>query len=331
VAAQTQSTESQTAQNGIAGGSTNPDHLLSESNRMTDEVDSMIGNSPALQQVGDQVRSTLHTAILSGGTPTRLIADLLHGTWLGHPLHPVLIEITVGSFALSTLFDVFSLFNRSRSVKDTADALAKVGVISAVPTALTGMTDYSGIKQDAVAHGTLHAMTNTIGLAAYLVSLRAKSQRARGTGILFSLLGMGVLTFSAWLGGELVYRLRVGVNHTTRPEAPKTWMPVLPAAQLVEGQPKRIDVEGTPVLLVRRGSEVYAIGAVCSHAGGPLDEGKFEGVCVQCPWHDSVFDLRDGSVVHGPATYRQPTYEARTVNGQIELRAVNAHQSTLEG
>jgi nitrite reductase/ring-hydroxylating ferredoxin subunit len=75
------------------------------------------------------------------------------------------------------------------------------------------------------------------------------------------------------------------------------------------------------VLLYRYGGTVYAISAVCSHAGGPLEEGQFDGFCVQCPWHDSVYDLRDGSVVHGPATFNQPAYRARIYNGQIEIRA----------
>lgn len=63
-----------------------------------------------------------------------------------------------------------------------------------------------------------------------------------------------------------------------------------------------------------------AIDAVCSHAGGPLDEGSFEGCFVQCPWHDSVFDLRDGRVKHGPATIPQPGFAVRERNGQLEVR-----------
>jgi nitrite reductase/ring-hydroxylating ferredoxin subunit len=77
------------------------------------------------------------------------------------------------------------------------------------------------------------------------------------------------------------------------------------------------------VLLYRERGRVSAIGSVCSHAGGPLEEGKAADGCVTCPWHDSVFRLEDGSIVHGPATRPQPSFKARVRNGQIELRLAN--------
>jgi nitrite reductase/ring-hydroxylating ferredoxin subunit/uncharacterized membrane protein len=301
------------------------DSPLSQTSVLIDQVDQAIHNVPVLENTGTGIKSTLHRWIISD-QKRRVVADLLHGTWLGHPLHPVLTDATIGAWLFGAVFDVLSLINfRSKTTRKMADRLTTIGTITAVPTALTGMTDYSGIKKDAVAHGTLHGILNSIGLTLYVLSLRTR-RKNRLLGVMFSLSGFTLLTFSAWIGGELVYRFRVGVNHAQEPSQPETWMPVLPDAELVEGQPERIDVEGNPVLLYRKNGTVYAIGAVCSHAGGPLEQGKFEGVCVQCPWHDSVYDLRDGSVVHGPSTYRQPTYEARTFNGQIEVRVVNQYQ-----
>ena len=92
-------------------------------------------------------------------------------------------------------------------------------------------------------------------------------------------------------------------------------------ADLPAGEPVRVTVDDTPVLLYRDGQGIYAINAVCAHAGGPLDEGAVEGVCVTCPWHASVFDLRDGSIVHGPTAFPQAAYETRIQDGQIALRA----------
>ena len=139
-------------------------------------------------------------------------------------------------------------------------------------------------------------------------------------GIWLSLLGLATLSASAWLGGELVYRQRVGVNHAPEPEGPEDWQAVLPASDLADGKPQRIDVDGQPVLLSRDGDAVYAISAVCAHAGAPLEEGKFDDGCVECPWHNSVYDLKTGAVIHGPTTYAQPAYNARIADGQIELR-----------
>ena len=64
-----------------------------------------------------------------------------------------------------------------------------------------------------------------------------------------------------------------------------------------------------------------AIGAVCSHAGGPLHKGRLLGDEVECPWHGSRFCLTDGSVRRGPATYPQPAYEVQVSGGQVEVRS----------
>lgn len=193
-------------------------------------------------------------------------------------------------------------------------------MLAALPTALAGITDYSTIKEEASDYGLLHGILNSTALLLYILSWRARRRRQRLTGIGYAMLGMGIMTASAWLGGEMVYRLRVGTDHSPVPEEPENWQALLPASDLVEGQPQRVEVGGQPVLLYRTGKTVSAISAVCAHAGGPLDEGKFYDGCVQCPWHDSVFDLTTGQVVHGPAVYHQPTYDVRVTNGQIRLR-----------
>jgi nitrite reductase/ring-hydroxylating ferredoxin subunit len=126
---------------------------------------------------------------------------------------------------------------------------------------------------------------------------------------------------SAWLGGELAYRYKVGVNKSLQTSESEKWYPTnIQDQDLPEMTPKRVEVEGVPVLLYRYQDRIYAIGAVCGHDGGPLEEGSFEGTCVTCPLHQSVYDLRDGSVVHGPSTYAEPHYEVRVQQGKIELR-----------
>lgn len=274
-----------------------------------------------LEAAGKTVASAIHSAVLAGGEPARNVADLLHGTWLGHPLHPVLTDITVGSWSLATLFDGIAAVTGSENAESAADTLVTVGVLSAVPTALAGMTDYSTIQKPAAGTGLVHALLNSTALTLYVLSLLARRRGARQVGVILSTVAVSILLASAWLGGHMVYKQRVGVNHNKEYDRePKEWTPVLAQEELQEGEPMRIEVEGEPVLLYRNAGTVYAIGAVCAHAGGPLEEGKFDGLCVECPWHQSVYDLRDGSVVHGPSTYPQPNYAARILNGQIELR-----------
>ena len=66
--------------------------------------------------------------------------------------------------------------------------------------------------------------------------------------------------------------------------------------------------------------EVYAIDAVCSHEGGPLEEGTFEGYEVECPWHGSKFDVRTGEVKNPPAETPQSVYEVKVETNDILVR-----------
>ena len=135
------------------------------------------------------------------------------------------------------------------------------------------------------------------------------------------MLGFAVAMGAAYLGGKLVFDEQVGVNHAAGgPLLPREFVPVMPDAELREGEPKKGNANGVPVLLVRREGRICAIQETCSHAGGPLSEGKIEGNTVVCPWHGSRFCVTDGKVVEAPATYNQPVYDVRVRNGQIEVR-----------
>ena len=78
--------------------------------------------------------------------------------------------------------------------------------------------------------------------------------------------------------------------------------------------------DGVPILLVRRGEQIFAVAETCSHLGGPLAEGKLDGTSVQCPWHQYRFALQDGRVLDGPAVHPLPCMETRVNNGQVEIR-----------
>ena len=125
-----------------------------------------------------------------------------------------------------------------------------------------------------------------------------------------------------------MYGQKIGVDHTESEKLPDEFTPVLAESNLPQGQPVRADHKGTPILLVRRGQQIYALAETCSHLGGPLSEGKLDGDIIQCPWHGSRFSIHDGYVVDGPAVHPQPCLEARVRDSQIEVRKANCRIPT---
>ena len=81
-----------------------------------------------------------------------------------------------------------------------------------------------------------------------------------------------------------------------------------------------VEVNGEKVCIANVEGRYYAIGNVCTHMGGPLAEGKIEGFEVQCPWHDSKFDIRTGNVVRPPAMRAEPTYEVKVEDNNILIK-----------
>ncbi len=287
---------------------------------LPEKISAAIDHLSEIERSGLEASQALHAAVLSGGEPARKLADLLHGVWLGHPLHPVLTDLTIGAWTAGAIFDALAAVTDSDTARRVADAVLTLGTASAIPTALAGMADYSGAPKKALAPATLHAFANEISVVLYFFSLRDRRKGRRGRGVLLSTAAFALSGFSAWLGGHLVYRHRVGVDNSARPELPAAWTRVAALDDVADGATHCADYNGARLLLYREGEAVYALDAVCSHAGGPLEAGQVHDGKVTCPWHDSVFNLRDGCVVHGPATHPQQRYEARIAGGQIEVR-----------
>ncbi len=287
---------------------------------LVNEAEIQLDKIPAVGDIGTKVSLAIHDAVLAGGDATRSAADVLHGTWLGHPLHPVLTDITIGAWVLGGVCDAVGAATDSDEVRKMGDRLTEIGTAAAIPTALTGLTDFSTFPEPAAVPATIHGAMNIVNIALYGLSVWERRRGNRRRGVAYSATALGLSCISAWLGGVLVYKHRVGVDHRDDFKGPKRFTVVMGEADLPQRKPTKAEFDGKPILLFREGEDVYAIGATCSHAGGPLDEGKMDGSCVECPWHHSVFDMRDGRVVHGPATQAQPLFKARIRAGNIEIR-----------
>jgi nitrite reductase/ring-hydroxylating ferredoxin subunit/uncharacterized membrane protein len=253
--------------------------------------------------------------------PRTEMKDLLSGTWLGHPLHPVLTDVVVGAWTSSFLLDLLT----GRQTRKASDRLVDVGILAAVPTALAGLSDWADVGGRTRRVGLIHASANVVALSLYVSSSVARKRGRRLRGWWLSATGFGVVTASAYLGGHLSFGKGVGVDQTVFEEAPTDWQPAIASEHLRDGQPMPATVGGIEVVLVRRGATIYAISDRCSHRGCSLHEGEFRSqTTVVCPCHGSTFSLEDGALRHGPATAPQPAYLTRERDGNVEIRLAHA-------
>ena len=285
-----------------------------------------IGRQNWMEPAEEGIQHFVHKTFAFSGV--RHAKNFLHGTWLGEPLHVILTDIPIGAWTAAIVFDALDSRSPRREYSNAADTAIVLGLVGAVGAAATGLTDWQDIDPPARRIGLVHGLLNVASMALFGASLVARRRRARVGGRSLSALGYAVSVAAARLGGNLVYEQKIGVDHSDPEKLPDKFTSVLSESNLPDGKPVPVDHNGSHILLVRRGSQIYALGDTCSHLGGPLSEGKLEGEIIQCPWHGSRFSIRDGHVVDGPAVHPQPCLEARLRNGQIEVRKSNCRIST---
>ncbi len=281
------------------------------------ELAERVGHAEGLDAAADALADLVGRAL----PPKTAIKDLVSGTWLGHPLHPLLTDIPIGSFTSATVLDLVGGVATQRA----ADWLVALGLASSVVTAVAGAADWSDTVGEDRRIGLVHAAANAVGVALYGASAIARRRGRRAAATTLGLAGMGVMSVGGHLGGHLSFSRGVGVNRNVADHPSGAWTRAAGVAEVAEDGLLAVEVEGAPVLLHRRGDLVAAIGGRCSHAGGPLVEGEFDPVActVTCPWHQSVFRADTGRVRHGPATIPQPAYECRVVGADVEVRAAD--------
>jgi len=234
--------------------------------------------------------------------------DFLSGRWLGHALHPVLVDLPIGFWTSAMLLDIIG-------ARRSARFLTAAGCVSAAGAAASGIADWSTTDGRERRLGMLHGILNTSALALQLASLPSRRHYT-----LLSWSGSALATASAYLGGELVFGRGQMVDHTAWASGPEAWTSACKADEVADGEAKGVKVGDRMLLVSRTGSAVSAMEATCTHAGGPLQDGKISDGVVTCPWHGSQFRLADGACLKGPATFPQLRLEARTRQGTIEVR-----------
>lgn len=277
--------------------------------------------------------------------------DMAEGKPLRVPLHSALVHLPIALLPISLVLDVVSWIVHTDGPKFVRAALVAVvaGIASGLLAAIFGWVDYRDIRRDhpAKSTATRHMIANLIALGLFAVSavLRFRSLELDHTGIfplVLSVLGLGALTYSGYLGGNLVYRDGIGVGrHRRRTDTPASTIEKTSAGRnatvadrfvsvaaddaLGEGETLRVSVNGTVMAIARIEGALYAFQEFCTHRYGPLSEGALRGCEVVCPWHNSRFDVRTGKVMHGPAKVDLLTFKVETRDGFIWIEAPEDH------
>ena len=286
-------------------------------------IASLVENQTWLDMLATPLQNWLLNLFGQPGEPNRGIKSILNGTWLGHALHPVFTDIPIGAWSCAMVLDLASINSDSDGIARGADISMALGIVGATAAAVTGVTDWSDLDGTDRRVGLMHGLLNSGILLTNIGSLVFRLTGKRRTGVALSTVGYLTALISAYLGGELSFAKGIGVNHDAWEGGSDDYVAVMNMEDLVEGKLTRVDAAGIPAVLFKQGATIYAIGAVCTHLGGPLDEGTCENGEVTCPWHGSRFRMRDGAVVNGPAVYAQPTFAVRVQQGKIELRRLD--------
>lgn len=269
----------------------------------------------ALDRVGDRLQRVVQATL----RPQR-VRDLLHGVWLGHPLHPAMVQVPVGAWISAAMVDLLPGQRRA------ATTLVGVGTLSALPAAVAGLNDWATLSRDQRRVGLVHAASNVVGLALYTGSLAARINGRHGVGRALGFLGLSAASTGAYLGGHLAYKQGAQVTQSVSELhlISDGWHPLGDFAALPQRQLVTREVDDVSVILYRHGDDVTVMLERCPHQSGPLGQGEVQQVdghdCVVCPWHGSTFRLNGGEVVHGPSGNDQQVLPSRVVNGVLEAR-----------
>lgn len=250
------------------------------------------------------------------------VKNLLHGVPAGHPAHPPLTDVPLGAWISVAVLDLLPGTERASKV------LVATGLAGAVPTALTGLADWSALHREQQRVGLVHALGTMTASALYSASLVTRYRGYDAAGKALGYAGLTALLAGGYLGGHLAFRQAAGASHADQVAhlVPLGWHDLCSADDLPDSWPVHRSLGYISLFVLRSGEEIHVLADRCAHLAGPLHQGRIvtdadDELCVVCPWHGSVFRVADGSVVHGPATGRQPAFETRVLeDGTVQVR-----------
>lgn len=253
----------------------------------------------------------------------------------GHPIHPALIPFPFAFLWGAFAFDAGARLLANHSFAVTGKHLAIAGVLTALVAAVPGFVDYLRVvppESSGRARATKHMSLNLTAVGTFAVALLLRGDDPTSPGIVALLLegtGVTLLTVGAWMGGTLVSRNQISVDHRYAEAgkwketsvAVKDGKPAVVARsdELKVDQMKLLRVDGERIVLARTERGYAAFADRCTHKGGSLADGVLICGTVQCPWHGSQFDVHTGELKAGPAAEGIRAYQVREVEGEVRL------------
>jgi nitrite reductase/ring-hydroxylating ferredoxin subunit/uncharacterized membrane protein len=258
-----------------------------------------------------------------------------------HPLHPMLIPFPIAFLIGGTVAEIIGRVRGAPGWSTAASYLLAAGVATALVAAVPGVIDYvytvppqsSGRKR-----ASYHALANLSAVVLFVIALAMKgwppAAPAAVLVIATELAGAALLTVGGWMGGTLIHRNFIGVEHRyadagkwreqtvarSAAAADAGGAVVAKADELKVDQMKLIRLDdGTRIALARTADGYCAVQDRCTHRGGSLADGVLICGTVQCLWHGSQFDVKTGQVRAGPATEPIRTYPVRESGGEVRL------------
>ncbi|OBG54036.1 MULTISPECIES: Rieske 2Fe-2S domain-containing protein [unclassified Mycobacterium] len=293
--------------------------------KLGSRVVAAIGRQEWLDRPSYRFEHLLSFAFNGLGGARDSVTNALHGVWLGHPVHPPLASLTSGALGTTVALDALSLLpgRPATEVRDASRFASRalgLGILASIGSAVTGVTDWQHTHESDRRVGAVHGVVNLVATGLYARSWWDRRRGRHGRGIALTALGYGITVAGSYLGGALVFESGIGIDQSGARLRKAEWTPVLPASSL-NGKPVRVEVDGVGLVVCQtRPGEVAAFGELCPHLAAPMADGWIDRGRLVCPWHGSWFAAESGDVLRGPAAAPLPCYEARLVNGMVEVR-----------
>jgi nitrite reductase/ring-hydroxylating ferredoxin subunit/uncharacterized membrane protein len=286
---------------------------------------SAIGRQGWLDRPSYRLEHLLSFGYNALGSARNTVTNALNGVWLGHPVHPPLASLASGALGTTVALDALSVLRGppAPGVRDAswfASRSLGLGILASVGSAVTGVTDWQHTHEQDRRVGLVHGVVNLVATGLYAMSWWDRRQGRHRRGIGLTALGYGVTLAGSYLGGALVFESGIGTDQSGERLRTKEWTPVLPASSL-NGKPVRVEVDGVGLVVCQtKPGQVSAFGEFCPHLAAPMADGWVDCGRIVCPWHGSWFAAESGEVLRGPSAAPLPRYDARLVDGMIEVR-----------